>query len=385
MHIHNCAQKKQTGAMEMQEVMAALWIVGVGVVFLIAMLGCLRLAVREFRARVYWTKVCKFASGIDASDDPDGSWFFRSRRKPDWVIREVLKLKAYMPKAGCRKVAQAFNQRHSHRVTVGKSFVADCLKKHQYDLLELQRKMKNKKPWPTRVNANWAMDLTFHADERGIQQTVLGIIDHGSRMLLRLQTVANKKSWTLLGHVCLAIGRYDKPKAIRTDNEAVFTSRLFKLFLAMAGIKHQRTQLHSPWQNGRIERLFGTLKPLLRQLTIASHAVLQVALDEFTLFYNHVRTHQNLDGRTPAQAWNKVTWTDLKQNPPKEVTLVQALDGLCVGYHIGVDEQPKKIGKPIDSTAKKKTCELRKSGLSTRDREATRFSGKSCLKKEQRA
>jgi hypothetical protein len=59
-----------------------------------------------------------------------------------------------------------------------------------------------------------------------------------------------------------------------------------------------------------------------------------VALDEFTLIYNHVRTHQNLEGRTPAQAWNKVTWTDLKQNPPKEVTLVHALDGLCVGYYI---------------------------------------------------
>jgi hypothetical protein len=25
---------------------------------------------------------------------------------------------------------------------------------------------------------------------------------------------------------------------------------------------------------------------------------------------------------------------DLKQNPTKEITLVHALDGLCVGYHI---------------------------------------------------
>jgi putative transposase len=208
------------------------------------------------------------------------------------------------------------------------------LRKHQYELLELQRKMRTRKPWPGKVNAIWAMDMTFHTNSLDHQQTAFGIIDHGSRMLLRLHTVVNKTSWTLLGHVCLAIGRYGKPKAIRTDNEALFTSRLFKLFLAMAGIKHQRIQLHSPWQNGRIERLFGTLKPLLRQLTIPNQAALQVALDEFTLFYNHVRTHQNLDGRTPEQAWNKVTWIDLKQNPPKEVTLVQALDGLCVGYYI---------------------------------------------------
>jgi transposase InsO family protein len=217
---------------------------------------------------------------------------------------------------------------------VGKSFVADCLRKHQYELLQLERAIKNKKPWPTKVNATWAMDLTFHAHERGIQQTVVGIIDHGSRLLLRLKTVVNKSGWKLLGHLCLAIGRYSKPKAIRTDNESVFANHLFKLILTMTGIKHQRTQLHSPWQNGRIERLFGALKPLLRQLTIPSQAALQRALDEFTLFYNHVRPHQNLEGRTPAQAWNKVTWTDLKQNPPKEVALVQALGGLCVGYYI---------------------------------------------------
>ena len=102
----------------------------------------------------------------------------------------------------------------------------------------------------------------------------------------------------------------------------------------MVRIEHQRTQLHSPWHNGRIERLLGTRKTLPRQLTIPSQTALQRALDEFALFYNHVRPHQNRDGRTPAQAWNKVTWTDLKQNPPKEVTPDQALDGLCVGYYI---------------------------------------------------
>jgi putative transposase len=137
-----------------------------------------------------------------------------------------------------------------------------------------------------------------------------------------------------LGQLCLAIGRYGKPKAVRTDNERVFTSALFNLFFTMVGIKHQRIQLHSPWQNGRIERLFGTLKPLLKQLVIPSQAALQMALDEFKLFYNHCRTHQNLDGLTPAQVWNKTTWADLKQNPPKEITLVHALDGACVGYHI---------------------------------------------------
>ena len=74
-------------------------------------------------------------------------------------------------KAVAEKVAQEFNQRYGHRATVGKSFVADCLKKHRHELTEHQREIKNRKPWPTKVNALWAMDLTFHADEHGQQLT----------------------------------------------------------------------------------------------------------------------------------------------------------------------------------------------------------------------
>jgi putative transposase len=259
---------------------------------------------------------------------------YRVNRKPEWVTTKVLWIKAHLRKEGCRKVAQAFNQEHGPTCTVSKSFVAGVLKRHQYALWCLRREIQNKKPTPTAVNAVWAMDLTFYADAQHHQQTALGIIDHGSRLLVRLQTIINKNSWTLLGQLCLAIGRYGKPKAVRTDNERVFTSDLFKLFFMMAGIKHQRIALHSPWQNGRIERLFGTLKPLLKQLVIPGQASLQMALDEFRLFYNHCRTHQNLDGLTPAQVWNKVTWADLGQNPPKEVKLVHAMNGACVGYHI---------------------------------------------------
>jgi putative transposase len=259
---------------------------------------------------------------------------YRVNRKPEWVSEEILRIKANLRKDGCRKVAHAFNQKHGPTHTVSKSFVAELLKRNQYALWCLRREIQNKKSTPTKVNAVWAMDLTFQMDAQHQQQTALGIIDHGSRALLCLQTLTSKNSWALLGQLCLAISQHGKPKTVRTDNEGVFTSKLFKGFYKMAGIKHQRTQPCSPWQNGRIERLFGTLKPLLKQLVIPGQLALQMALDEFKLFYNHCRTHQNLDGLTPAQVWNKVTWVDLKQNPPKEITLVHALDGTCVGYHI---------------------------------------------------
>ena len=257
-----------------------------------------------------------------------------TRRKPEWVINEILRLKVLMEPRGCRKIADTFNNLHTAKsaCTVGKTFVAECLTTNQYALARLRKEMHNKMPRPVPINAVWAMDLTFYTDATGRQQMALGILDHGSRLVTCLNTLVNKRSWTLLGYLCLAIGKYGKPGRIRTDNEIVFTGLVFTTFLKLVGIRHQRIPTGAPWCNGRIERLFGTLKPLLRQLVIPSKAALQLALEEFTLFYNHARSHQNLDGLTPAQKWNGWCKADLLQTQPKRALLVQALDGLIVGY-----------------------------------------------------
>jgi transposase InsO family protein len=45
----------------------------------------------------------------------------------------------------------------------------------------------------------------------------------------------------------------------------VFTSVRFRLTLWLLGIQHQRIDPHCPWQNGRVEQFFGTLKEKLDQ------------------------------------------------------------------------------------------------------------------------
>ena len=181
------------------------------------------------------------------------------------------------------------------------------------------------------------MGLSFHRDNTHIldkarQRKLVGILDHGSRVVTRLAVAVNRKSWTLLGHLCLAIGQHGKPKRLRTDNEAIFTSFTFRASLWLARIGHQRIDTCVPWQNGRIERLFGTLKPLLRQLAIPGRAALQAALDEFRLFHNHVQPHRNLQGRTPAEAWNAKSATSLRTDSPP--AFVHALSGLLVGFYV---------------------------------------------------
>lgn len=253
-----------------------------------------------------------------------------TRKKPEWVVQEVLRLKALLDKhAGCRKVADTFNRLHTP-TRVRKSFVSDTIRNHQYALLNISRELRDKRPYPVNVNSVWSVDLTFVRDHLGTPRPVLGDIDHDSRLCTRLAAVVNKRSWTLIGHLYLAIGQYGKPRAIRTDNELVFKSAAFNTFLKLVGIRHQTIPVCAPWCNGRIESFFGRIKPFVKQLNIYSPAGIQNALDEIRHFFNHVRTHQHLAGLTPAEAWAGLTPIDLAQTPPKSTQLVQAMDGLLV-------------------------------------------------------
>ena len=184
------------------------------------------------------------------------------------------------------------------------------------------------------LNHTWAADLSFFTDATGQRHAILGLIDHGSRLCLRLQRLGQRCSWALLGHLCLAMAENGAPRALRTDNEVVFNSRLFRAFLRCAGIRKQTIPTASPWCNGRMERFFGTLKPWLSSLEMAGAAALQSALDQSRWFYNEVRPHQNLSGLTPAEKWQGLTPVDLEQMPIRSVHEVRLFDGLLAGYWI---------------------------------------------------
>ena len=173
--------------------------------------------------------------------------------KPTWVRNEVIRFKALMPHAGCRTVAHHFNRRWASRrqVTVGKSYVAMTLRKHQYLVLEARRKLKHRVPQPMPRNRVWACDLLTRADQQGTMHLGLAIVDHATRACLRLQRLSEKSSWRLLQELSQAVKQYGRPQYLRTDNEAVFTSGWFTGGLRLLGIRHQRTEPGCPWQNGR--------------------------------------------------------------------------------------------------------------------------------------
>ena len=258
----------------------------------------------------------------------------RSRKKPAWVLRQLVLLKAHLPAAGCRSLALTFNRVFAHRdVSISKSFVHRALREQAYAIMQARKAIRSTRPRPVALNQCWGLDLTGRMDSAGRVHTILGMLDHGSRRVLALRAVAMKSGWHLLGYLCFTIAQFGRPRAIRTDNEACFTGRVFSAGLRLLGIHHQRIDLHCPWQNGRIERFFGTLKLYLRQWQFDGRAALDASLVEFVAWYNELRPHQGLDGRTPLEAWDGVDPFHAP-TPPKEISFVESWDGLLGGFRI---------------------------------------------------
>ncbi len=261
------------------------------------------------------------------------------RSKPDWVRLAVFNLALELPGAGYRTIANCFNlqqaalksQQYADELsgntceqteiaTVSKSFVAKLLTGQRAALA--QARMRSRSGRLARrepVLTTWGMDLTGLPLTDGHSTSVFGVIDHGSRAVVALEPVATYNSLILLGKLLIAIGMHGKPQAIRSDNDAVFKTGLFQITLKLIGVRQQFTDLGSPWQNGRIERFWRTLKAELQtkavrsrhhgqniqtRIKFASVQAMQHLVETFKLSYNAYRPHQSLDGATPAMVWN---------------------------------------------------------------------------------
>lgn len=255
-----------------------------------------------------------------------GHW----RSKPDWVRLAIFDLALRLPGAGYRTIANCFNLQqpavqngqtiNELTVTVSKTFVAKLLTGQRAALAQARqrahcRSQARREP----IQTTWGMDLTGLPLIDGHSIPVFGVIDHGSRTVLALEPVAHYNSLVLLGKLLIAMGTVGKPQAIRSDNDAVFKTWIFTAVVRLIGVRQQFTDLGSPWQNGRIERFWRTLKTELQtkavtlrhngqsiqtRMKFASVQAMQHLLENFKFSYNAYRPHQSLSGATPAMVWN---------------------------------------------------------------------------------
>ena len=85
---------------------------------------------------------------------------------------------------------------------------------------------------------------------------------------------------------------------------------LFGRTLEELRIRHIRTQVNSPWTNGKIERFWGVLQSeLLDREVFRTLEAAADGLTRFAAYYNYDRLHGELDWHTPAERYDGTPFT----------------------------------------------------------------------------
>jgi transposase InsO family protein len=160
-------------------------------------------------------------------------------------------------------------------------------------------------------NETWQTDITHWQLAGGEHAEILNLIDDHSRLFLASEAYTTVKAKDVVDSFHKAASLHGLPASLLSDNGAVFTASprhgkvLLQSELQRLGIASKNSRPYHPQTCGKIERLHQTLKRYLAaQEPAQTLAELQAQLDTFVHYYNDIRPHRALHGRTPLQAYS---------------------------------------------------------------------------------
>ena len=157
----------------------------------------------------------------------------------------------------------------------------------------------------------WQADITAWTLADGEVAEVLNLIDDHSRLFLGSIAYGRVKALDVVESFHKAAELHGLPASLLSDNGAVFTGTsrggkvLLQYELERLGVEFKNSRPYHPQTCGKVERLHQTLKRYLaKQAPAQTLSELQEQLDAFAHYYNAVRPHRALGGRTPLQAYS---------------------------------------------------------------------------------
>ena len=154
-----------------------------------------------------------------------------------------------------------------------------------------------------RPNQVWATDITYLPMARGFAYLV-AILDLYSRKVLAWRVSNAMTTDFCIEAVQEALTRYGAPEIFNTDQGSQFTDEAFTTQLQCKGVRVSMDGKGRWIDNVFVERLWRSVK----YEDIYLHAYetvreLKAALARYFSFYNSLRPHQNLEYRTPDEAY----------------------------------------------------------------------------------
>ena len=225
----------------------------------------------------------------------------------------VLALRRERPFWGPKKLRAVLRRRQPEETWPAASSIGDLLRRE--GLSEARRRRRTALPVTrpfapvNEPNDLWCIDFKgWFRTRDGQRCDPLTITDADSRMLLVCRIVAPTRAGVTPAMEA-AFRAFGLPRAIRSDNGPPFASTgagglsRLSVWWVKLGIALERIAPGAPQQNGRHERMHGTLKAETTRPPAADPAEQQRRFDAFRHDFNAVRPHEALDQATPASRY----------------------------------------------------------------------------------
>jgi hypothetical protein len=125
------------------------------------------------------------------------------------------------------------------------------------------------------------------------------VLGHERRQLLWFAVTRNPTAEWLARQITEAFPWNSAPKYLIRDNDRAF-GVAFKARVRAMGIRDRPTSFRSPWQNGYVERLIGSIRrECTDHLIVISEEHLRLILAKYATYYNQMRTHVSLGKDAP--------------------------------------------------------------------------------------
>lgn len=251
--------------------------------------------------------------GFEALRDSSRSPLTRPQGTAAAVVEALVAKRRERPHWGPRKLLAVLREEQPEMAWPAASTAGELLKRA--GLVAARRRVRRaeplERPFAEAVTPNdeWAIDFKgwFRTGD-GRRCDPLTVSDTASRMLLECRIMVPQTA--PVAGACEQLFRsFGLPRRLRMDNGTPFASRgaagLTRLSVGWAklGIELARIEPGEPSQNGRHERMHGTLQRETAMTPAASLAAQQGRFDAFRREYNEERPHEGLGQVPPVRLW----------------------------------------------------------------------------------
>ncbi len=271
-------------------------------------LGASRASLHRWRCRYE-------AGGLEALRD--GRRGPAPARLPDWVEQAVIvvRLLTYW---NSKRLAAEFSRRDIYPLS---HHAVDALLADLGTARPATRRERGPAYERSRPNELWHIDIKGpfwlqRAKGEFTKVWIIGLVDDHSRFLIGLRVLPRPRVRPILDWLSDCIELCGTPIELMSDNGTPFVYwlpgvlTLFGKTLEELHIRHLRTQINSPWTNGKIERFWGVLQAeLLDRHVFRTLEAAADGLTRFATYYNYDRLHGELDWHTPAERYDGTPFT----------------------------------------------------------------------------